>query len=226
MSRQKRAPTTTDRYATPVKGGLLEELRDAGSRELARMADRLGNDRVRGLVGEAAARRDALVRFIEQRLAEIAAAQEAELREMRDRADWWRRLGRGGGGVALPDPTRWREAARGYRDAAEALCAGHLGRAVSLLERAVEADRAAFRSMPPQVEMEEARRRPVDGPPETVGVGAGEGCPRTEAPAVLQAADRIVRVCDTMDQVPMPQAMRRHEGWWAEEDEDEEEPGG
>lgn len=219
MSRQKRAPTLGDSPVVTAKGGARDRLRDAGSKELARLAKKVGNGQVGALLGSAKEKRDALLAFIQQRLAAIQAVQQAEQKEMADRREWWLQVARGKPGFTLPDPTRWHKAALLYKRAAEAVCAGDLGRGGHLLDAAVRAERAAFETVPTQVDLPSTLSAPTAAPDERPFVDEGETAPPTQAPAVMKTADTILRVTTTSDAVPVLRNNPVHHWWDAPEEE-------
>ena len=94
VNRQRRAPGLGDEPATRVRGGTRDRLQDAGSKELAKLAKKIGNSQVGNMLGAAREKRDALLRFIHQRLAQVQAVQKAEQDEMKDRRQWYLRLAR------------------------------------------------------------------------------------------------------------------------------------
>jgi hypothetical protein len=221
MPRQRRQADTTSRAGTVVRGAVGRALHDAGSAQLEKIAGRLGNGRTNGLVGDSLAKAEALMQFIEERLAALARAQEEELREADRRKDWRHEVGRGEPGFNLPDATRWGRPALLYRRAAEALGSGHLGRAAELLEQALEADRAALGAVPGQVDLDRADRVPARAPDALPFVEAGEGSLAVNAGSAVRAADAILKVARVADPVPVPPNERLHAWWLTEEDEEE-----
>jgi hypothetical protein len=219
VNRQRHSPTLGDTPTTGARGGARDRLRDAGSKELAQLAKKVGNAQVGSLLGEAVGKRDALLAFVQQRLAEVQTVQQAEQEEQVRRRKWWHQVGRREPGFGLPDPTRWRRTAQIYKRAAEALCAGDISRGAHLLDQAVAAERAAFETVPDQVELPERLVAPRALPEERPFVADGETCPARQAPEILQQADAIVRVSDRMAEMPVPETRRTHRWWEAPEDE-------
>lgn len=213
MNRQRRASGLGDEPATRVRGGTRERLQDAGSKELAKLAKKIGNSQVGSMLGAAREKRDALLRFIHQRLAQVQAVQRAEQDEMRDRRQWYLRLARSTPGYTLPDPTRWRETAVLYKRAAQSACAGDLGRAGHLLDDAVRAERAAWQNVPKQVDVPDAMKAPAENAEERPFVEEGEGCPPTAAPEVMHLADSVIRLSDSMPEVGAGPNRPTH-NWW------------
>ncbi|MDP2308721.1 MAG: hypothetical protein Q8P18_22055 [Pseudomonadota bacterium] len=221
MSRQKRTPGLGDVPVTRARGGARDRLRDAGGKELALLAKKVGNSQVGALLGAATEKRDALLAFVERRLSEIQMVQRAEQKEMGDQREWHLRVARGATGFALPDPTRWHKTTQLYRRAAEALCAGDLSRGAHLLDQAVAAERAAFDTVPSQVELPAALAAPSSTPEERPFVAEGEHSPAAKAPALFQRADEILRVTDTSAPVAVERDRPKHHWWDAPEEEEE-----
>lgn len=227
MARQRRTAPDSNAFATVAKGGARDRLKDAGSKDLEVLARKLGNDRVQDLIQQATGKRDALLGFVKERLARVSGAQQAELQSMSKDRVWFDEVARRKGRYALPDPTRWRGPALLYKRAAEALCAGDLGRGAQLIQKAVEAERAAFDAMPEQVRVDEGAGKPERGPDEGAFIESGESCPETRAPEVMQAADGVIRVADRSREQAVPRSARQHRGWWdAEEEEKKDEKDG
>jgi hypothetical protein len=219
VSRQKRTPGLGAAPVTRARGGARDRVRDAGGKELALLAKKVGNSQVGALLGAATGKRDALLAFVERRIAEIQQVQRAEQKEMADRRDWHLLVARGATGFTLPDPTRWHHATLLYRRAAEALCAGDIGRGAQLLDQAVAAERATFETVPAQVELPGSLAAPTMGPEERPFVSEGETCPATKAPALFQQADAILRVTTTSPEVPVRRDNPTHNWWDVAEEE-------
>lgn len=197
-------------------------LKDVGSRDLARMADKLGNDKLNATLGAAVAKRDALLQFVEVRLQQIAAAQQAELEALHHKRAWFLDLTRKHKGFGMPDPARWHKVALTYRGALEALCAGRLGEAVRRVGEAAEQDRATFASLPKQVHLPKNTEKRAEEPEVSASVSAEEGAPVAAAPDALRLADRIIAVAESPGNVPGT-ALRTHKWWEVEEEEGEPE---
>lgn len=194
---------------------------DAGSRQLSRVAGKIGNQQLDGQLKQSAQMRDALLAFIASRLKTLHSVQLTERNEMLDQRQWYKEVARGQHGFHLPDTTRWHESAELYKRAASSMCNGNLGRGAQLLEQALEAERAAYKSMPIQVknELDEADKTASSTPQELPHVVAETVCPTTKAPAELKYADRILGMSDQLEDSPPLPVMR----WWSEEIEEEEE---
>lgn len=221
MAHQRSRATGTDRASQSLKGDVRRLLADASVEQLKRLGRALGNEGLAAKLGHNDALRDLLLDVVRERLAAIEAAQKAELKSLHERGPWWRRLQRGQRGIAMPEPTRWAEPARLFRQAADSLCAGDLGRGAELLKQATESERAHRKAVPTQVKL--ARESaPGTGVPAAIGeVHDGEGCTPTTAPDVVALAGRIENVAEThRDATHLPNA--RHAGQWWEVEVDEE----
>jgi hypothetical protein len=194
---------------------------DAGSRQLSRVAGKVGNQQLDGQLKENATTRDALLRFIGERLKTLRGVQLVERNEMLDQRQWFRQVARGKDGYHLPDTTRWHQSAELYKRAANSMCNGNLGRGAQLLEQALEAERAAYKSMPVQVqeELSEKEKTASSTPRELPHVVGETTCPTTRAPGDIKYADRILGLSDKLENSP-PLRVRQ---WWSEEVEEEEE---
>jgi len=223
MARQRSVASTTDRGGRRVRGDVREALQGASPEQLRRLGRVLGNDALTGKMAHNEHLRDALLAFVAERLQAIELAQRAEKRAMQERGSWFRRLMRGERGLTLPEPGRWAGPAQLYRKAAEAICAGELGRGAELLKQATEADRATFKAAPKQLDLTSKERRPAADPAALAEVSSGEGCAPTTAPQVLAAAERIEAVSDAARAVPIWPVEGPHH-WWEAEVEEEEDP--
>ncbi len=183
------------------------------------MADKLGNDKLNATLGAAVAKRDALLQFVEVRLQQIAAAQQAEMEALHHKRAWFLELTRRHKGFGMPDPVRWHKVALTYRGALEALCSGRLGEAVRRIGEAAEHDRAAFASVPKQVRLPARTEAKVAEPDVSASVSADEAAPVTAAPEALRTANRIIAVAESPGNVPGT-GLRTH-NWWDVEEEEE-----
>lgn len=217
-------PTTTNRMGTTVKPLKGDALGDAGSRELRGLMAKTGNQGLDGKMKEQGAMRDALLAFIAQRLKTMHTVQHYEKEEMKHEREWFRPLARGASGYHLPDPTRWHDAARLFQQSAQAMCNGNLAQGAALMERAMEAERAAYESTPAMVEehLDHTNNQAAPPPAELAHVGSRSTCPTRAMPKEIAIADRILAIGDTMERPP-PLNRRRGNAWWREEEEEEEE---
>lgn len=198
---------------------------DQQSRQISRIRKQLGNQSM-GKSGAASQMRDNLLGFICERLRIMRSIQEKEHEQFKHVRSWFRQVARGTEGFHVPDPTRWHEAARFFKEAAEAMCRGNLSRGAQLLERALGAEKAAYDTVPEQVraQMEAEEKQPGGYPaelPQALDEGALPSCP---LPAALAIADQILSLNDEFHESPPLRARRRRRrDWWEEEGEGEDE---
>ena len=147
----EKKPKTTDRQVTSQRGG-GNRAGDAESQTLQKIAKNIGNDVLTKHLDGKAQKRDQLLSFICSRLQSIHGVQAKERNEMKNERKWFREVAKGVSGYHLPDPTRWHECAKYFQKAAQAMCNGHLGKGVQLLDKALEHERAAFNSVPKMVQ--------------------------------------------------------------------------
>ena len=221
MRDNRKSPKNTDREVRTMRSTKGSSVGDAGSRQLSRVAGKVGNRELDGQLKDSANKRDALLSFIAQRLKTLHGVQLVERSEMLDQRQWYKEVARGQSGYHLPDTTRWHQSAELYKRAAHSMCNGNLGRGAQLLEQALEAERAAYNSMPIQVKQElDEKDKKASGTPDELPHAISETiCPTTSAPSELKYADRILGVSDQLeDSPPMPIMF-----WWNKETEEEEE---
>jgi hypothetical protein len=133
--------------------------------------------------------------------------------------EWFKEVAKGADHT--PDPTRWHACTELFKRAAEALCAGNLGRGAVLLEQAAAEEEAAFESVPGMVETDLDRDEvAVEAPDATFLVNDEAGCPGCDRPDELKIAERILAVQPTFKATPPLARPRR---WWEEEGLEEEE---
>lgn len=201
-------------------------MQDAASDKLAKIGRTGGNQSVRDQLSGVEGRRDELLHFICERLKIVHEIQEVELGQSRREREWFREVAKGESGFHTPDATRWHDSAKYYMEAASALCAGSLGRAVDLIERAQEAERAAMESCPDQViqKIMPAKRKLPEEPEAALDVASGAGCPTTARPMDLKYGEEILAIIEDAKKTP-PLMTNDGKAWWQEleEEEDEEE---
>lgn len=198
----------------------------AGDPRLRQLQLALGNDAFRAQMNQGRTDRSTMLTHLVDRLGVMQELQSREMK-MLDRGagyDWWREVARSTqGAMAHPDPNRWHEPARVYKEAGEALCKGDLSRGHQLLEKAMQAEDFVVERMSEVVDTKdlESDTRPdtgmLDG---LVAAGQVEPC---EPPSGLEIADRILA---TQIDEPMTSELRRTRvPWWAIEEEEDEEDG-
>lgn len=223
MSEQRRRPGTSARELPISRQGGSQTRAPKSAGILPEMSAHLGNHEMNARLQAATQKRDGLLGFITERLGSMHGLQSRELRSIGQRDQWKHEVALGKDGFSLPQPTRWREAAGLYRAAAAAICGGNLSRGADLLRRAMKAERVALESYP---EFLGGKKTPEEdlraGPASIEGIETGEGCPVTSLPAGIELAERIIRVGETTDPVAARHLYSPHEGWWADEELDEE----
>ena len=211
MRSQNKRPDDTDRMVD-VKRGESRRSGDADSKLLEQIARNIGNNELNDQLKSRAGQRDELLAVICQRLQKVESVQQIELQEMSNEREWFRQVAKGADGYTLPQPTRWHRCARLFQRAARALAEGHLGRGQQLLELALEKERAAYNSLPRQVERHlELEDRAAIANPIELGFSDNAVCPATALPAELRAAQRILNITAIMDEVP---PLRIFRSWW------------
>jgi hypothetical protein len=226
MRSQRKNPTATNRRSGRPHSGGGAGLQDASSDKLAKLSRQGGNENLRQQLSSTEGRRDDLLQHIIERLKVVHEIQALELETGRDERKWFREVAKGEAGHHLPDATRWHDATRFYMDAAHALCAGNLGRGVSLLEQAQEAERAALESCPDMVMqkvMPARRKAPEELPEAGIDVSSGASCPTTSRPIDLKFGEEVLDIIEEVRDAP---SLKRTKAgnWWEtlEEEEDEE----
>ncbi len=229
MSRDhKKTPLVQDRQAQSIRAMPRKAaMADPEAMRAEKIGRKAGNQEVEGQIKGANGKRDALLAFILQRLSVVKGVQQKELAEMKDERDWYKEVARGNKGFGLPDPTRWHESAKAYKRAGEALANGNLGQGAALLDRAMEAERAAFQSVPDQVRQNfEAGEEEVSmagGPAELGHVQSSAVSARVSLPKGLSVAMDILNVTSTMEADALDR--QRKPPWWETEEEGEEQEG-
>ena len=165
--------------------------------------------------------RGTLLTHIQDRLLVMRELQNRESTLLQRGAsyEWWRQVARANDAkTSIPDPNRWREPAKAYQRAIEALCRGDLARGQALLERAMESDDRVVRSTTELVSMENLDN---DATPENADLGdmmSFDGLDPCEAPEIMSLAKEIQSVDIEVQSTPDIRLP-----WWAEEEEEEEE---
>ena len=219
MRSNEKKPKSTDREVTTTRGG-GQRAGDADSQLLQKIAKNIGNDVLTKHLDGKVAQRDQVLSFICSRLTTISDVQAKERSEMKNERSWFKEVAKGVKGFHLPDPTRWHEAARYFQKAGQEICAGHLGKGVQLLDKALEHERAAFDSIPKMVEvrLDEKEKTPNNAPVSCQSIDPNDVCPSVTKPKELSLADRILNIRDHMETPPL-----RMVNWWNNEEEEEKE---
>jgi len=220
----EKKPAGTDRQVKTMRGQ-GKRIGDADSQRLQKLAKHIGNDVLSKHLNQKSGQRDEILAFICSRLKTVYDVQGKERNEIKNERSWFKEVAKGKAGFHLPDPTRWHECTRYFQKAGEALCNGHLGKGVQLLDKALEHERAAYNSIPIMVKnkLDGKEQTPNKAPQVAQGIGSGEFCPAVTKPKELYFADRILNIRDQMRPSP-PLSIE----WWKttagdEEEEEEEE---
>lgn len=227
MDRQRKKNASRGRPGRSVRhGGSVDRMDDKTSRAMKKLGGALGNKGLDQVMAKQSGKRDDLMRFVVERLKNIRGLQLAEARELKDQREWHKAVFKGKAGFHMPDPGRWKEAAHHYKQVGEALSRGQLGRARQLLDRAVEAEQAAFDAVPKQVldQVQSAGTAPEGSPEAADNLSEQEQAPGCEVPAELKLADRIIAMQPRIQNVTA--RPNRPHTWFLEEEEEEEEEGG
>lgn len=220
MRSSHKNPKNNERM-TRVKRSGSARAGDADSQKLAQIAKAIGNKDLGAQIQNKSSQRDNLLAFICMRLQSIHDIQAKERNEMKNEKEWFREVAKGVQGFHLPDPARWHECTRYFQKAALAMCNGHVGRGTQLLQKALEAENAAFESIPKQVEikLDQEEKTPANAPTDMMDMDPDACCPTTGRPQELELADRILNISDYMESTPPLRFLH----WWAGSDKDEEE---
>ena len=225
MRSSEKKPDGTNRQVKSMRGK-GKSAGDADSETLQKIAKKIGNDTLSKQLGKKSGQRDEIIAFICSRLKTIYNVQSKERNEVKNERVWYKEVAKGVKGYHLPDPTRWHECTKEFQKACQAICNGHLGKGVQILERAMEKERAAFDSIPQmvKVKLDEDEQSTKNTPRVALKIAFNESCPSVTQPKELYYADRILNIRDHANPTPpMP-------WWWRygtesdlEEEEEEEE---
>ena len=223
MRSSEKKPKNTDRDVKSMRGG-GQRAGDADSQLLQKIAKNIGNDVLTKHLEGKSAQRDQILAFICSRLNTVSDIQSKERSEMKNERAWYKEVAKGVKGFHLPDPTRWHECAHYFQKAGQALCEGHLGKGVQLLDKALEHERAAFDSIPKMVEvkLDQQEKTPNNAPVSCQKIDPNEVCPSVTQPKELKLADRILNIRDQMETTP-PMPLNWWEAGIGKEEEEEEE---
>ena len=224
MDRQHKKNRARTKPGTRIRHGGSHRGLDQASEKSLKAGKKLGNNVLQEHISSATAKRDQLLQFIVERLQVQQQVQDKESDALRNQNEWYRAVFLGKPGFHVPDPGRWAEAAGGMKKAGEALCRGDLGRATQILERALQAESAAFEALPEQVlnRLNSGQTAGHEGPAAGDGLSEEDTCPTRTPPPELRIADRIIAVQPQQQKVSM-KGKQPHD-WWTGEDEEEEKP--
>lgn len=224
MNRQRKKPKNPERGVTSVAHGGRVGLGDPASRALRRAGGDLGNRAVQDHVQTPNALRDELLQTIVGRLKGLRSAQLMENSAHQDSRNLERRAIYMGADHQA-DPGRFRDVARRYQEAAQALASGQLDRGARILEEAHQQELAVHESIPDHVrELLGEQTGPAGSLPDGLAqISSGATCSRCNLPQELVIADWIQALDPHI-------ALRGVKGkdphnWWDEDQEDDEDDG-
>ena len=119
------------------------------------------------------------------------------------------------GADTLPNPNRWHTAAATYKEAALALCRGHIQRGSMLLARGLEEEAMARKDLPNALAA--APSALPSAPKSTQDTGSTS----RPLPAELRIADQILSSQNTVD--PASTRKKRLHDWFSQDEEEKEE---
>lgn len=199
---------------------------DQSTEQLKAMGKKLGNDELQQRIQRGNATRDELMDFLHDRLKNIRSVQEREIAmsDKRSSREHWRQISdQQKTEYTNPDPTRWRESAKIYEQAAFQLSRGSLGRGAQLVKRALGEEQKTFDKLSVVVKVTQEEREGLESGPEGVeDVAPNEGCSAKNMPSeVRELAQQIQNVTEKAPELPGRKRVR--DPWWTEEEEEEEE---
>lgn len=199
-------------------------LQDSSSNKMRKAATAVGNEELKSRISEGKASRDELLQFLVGRLKTIRDVQQKELAMsgLDDQHKWMRIVGDKEKGVTKPEPTRWREAARAYEEAAFQLCRGALGRGRQLVERAIEVEKKTLGNLTKLVEVTDDME--PQAPARMQAGGGDDACASTTVPQEIRSLVADIENVTQITRDP-PNKRRGRDPWWTLDEEEEEEEG-
>lgn len=189
---------------------------DPASRKLTKRANVMGNEEVQRQLQASGAKRDELLKSIGDRLAVMRKVQLDEIKLAHRRDEWRGSVAAGTWGK--PEPTRWREPAKLYKEAAHAFAHGTIGRGKEILARAAAAEQHAFEGLTALVDIPENESEAIQAGLSEIGEGS---CAPADLPPEIEIATLIMNVELHVEEPYIGQ--READPWWTEEEEEEEE---
>ena len=179
-----------------------------------------GNQDANARAEEQSATRDELLDFIRTRRGAVSGRHSKETAAVGSASSWKRRVGLQDPGMQLPEPNRWKPCVRLYKQAAQALCAGSLGRARHLLEQALDMEEATIATFPDNLRDDEVPDLAGPLPDSAVLVGPADQCPGTSARDIIVMADRMLAVDEGVTHIKTPGTPKRRSWLHTTEEED------
>ncbi len=184
------------------------------------LAKRLGNEEITKRIEAGNATRDELLALVLQQLETVRGLQVQELGLSHRNAsyDWWRLAGNG---IQQPDPTRWKDPARAWEQAVDAICRGDLKKGHELVEDALTRQQETIDGMTTLVDRSEMDARPDTGDLARIVAMAPTSGSCAEPLPIRDLLGAITRV--GIDPPQAPNDRDSEPRWWAEEEEEDEE---
>lgn len=189
---------------------------DGTSAKLAKKADAVGNEEIQAQLKSSGAKRDDLLKAIADRLAVMRKVQLEEIKLMHRPSEWKGNVASAQWGH--PEPNKWREPAKLYKEAAHYLSVGYLSRGKELLERATHAEQHCFEELTELIDVPENEKEAIESALGELGEGA---CAPADLPPEIDLARLIMNVEMELDVTWV--GPREADPWWTEEEEEEEE---
>jgi len=227
---KKRNSKKSGSDATQASAQQAQKGGDHSTEQLKAMGKKLGNDELQQRIQKGNASRDELMDFLKDRLHTMRDVQKREIlaSDSTNHREHWRQISdQQKTEVTNPDPTRWREAARIYEQAAYQLARGSLGRGQQLVEKAMAEEKRTFDKLTSIIHVTEEELQELEsGPDCAMDAAPTDACAATEVPTEVQELARAIqRVTEKAPEVPGRKRVR--DPWWTlEEEEEEEEEGG
>jgi hypothetical protein len=216
-SQKKRSDKRTDISKNSL---LANQSTDKGPKEatLIAKANTVGNEQMAKELRSKNGERDQLLGVITARMEKVHAAQnkEAFISTQRDR--WFLAVHKGAD--TLPEPKRWCEVARLYREAALAICGGNIGRGAQLATEAIKAENEAHRNLPKMVRRD-LNEKPLGAIPLLIqSIGSDATCSPCHMPNETAIAERVEAFSPEIAEAST--RKKKLHNWWDKEDEEEE----
>jgi hypothetical protein len=216
-----------DPSAAVSGGDSAKKATDVASDKLRKTASQIGNEEIQQRIQKGNASRDDLLRFITERMRTMrdVQMQEVALSDKRSMRENWRTISDRQKGVDAPDPTRWREVARKYEEAAAQICRGALGRGAQLVDEALDAEKHTVDSLTELIDSTDLEQHVEAERGAGSAVPPDAACGSMSIPGEIKdLSDKIQRVTEKPEEVPG--RRRVADPWWTEEEEEEEEDEG
>ena len=223
-------PSSDAKFAAKLRGSAAQRARAMKSTRkdrLQKLIRAVGNDEIQKRIQRGNVNREMALAFIAERLRNMRQLQLREIRLTKRGAHWtwWRQVADNyKTWYSKPEPTRWRQSARLYEQAAKAFARGNVSRGKEILDRAIVEE---TKQMDRLTELVDTNDLDFDARPDPRWL---EYIVDTEPgpcslPEDIRLAQEIQKVEETVVD-PMNRRRRRDPWWTVEDDEDEEEGDG